>query len=370
MKTVFKGFICMNNTRYEVFFHLHTLLENAPQSSHNHIQLKTFVEMTLEYLKDNYHSVVFDYKVTKNKILSKIQDSGLPKYQNETSDIIDIKKIRAYLDKIVNEKHAIFYQLGYKVVLLEEGSNKCGRHNSKNFWLDIEVIKDENCYEYVINQHEDNKSYKENLVDYQDNILQEGSILSIEYERKVVQASLFAKLFFKDNKLKLIKPLGILLFITLGLLFFLNISFAIYVSYYFIKSIIDNNITLYKNFIYTIALISTYLIHKNFFRELGVLVKYRVIKAPMIFIGWDTLNADIECYVDQVDEYKVYHLTEITATCPICTAPIILADGKPDQKAPLVGRCKEAPHAHVYSFDRMTMKGYFLGHQGYLSHND
>lgn len=40
--------------------------------------------------------------------------------------------------------------------------------------------------------------------------------------------------------------------------------------------------------------------------------------------------------------------------------------GKPDQKQPLVGRCKEAPHAHVYSFDRMTMKGCFLGVKNYL----
>ena len=46
-----------------------------------------------------------------------------------------------------------------------------------------------------------------------------------------------------------------------------------------------------------------------------------------------------------------------------------LADGKPDQKAPLVGRCREAPHAHVYSFDRVTLRGYFLGHEGYLKIN-
>ena len=43
--------------------------------------------------------------------------------------------------------------------------------------------------------------------------------------------------------------------------------------------------------------------------------------------------------------------------------------GKPDQKAPLVGRCREAPHAHVYSFDRVTLKGFFLGHEGYLEDN-
>ena len=66
------------------------------------------------------------------------------------------------------------------------------------------------------------------------------------------------------------------------------------------------------------------------------------------------------------DGYKVARVTEFIATCPICSAPIELADGKPDQKAPLVGRCREAPHAHVYSFDRVTLKGFFLGHEGYL----
>ena len=60
----------------------------------------------------------------------------------------------------------------------------------------------------------------------------------------------------------------------------------------------------------------------------------------------------------------IYHLagkvTEFTATCPICSGVIELANGKPDQKQPLVGRCREAPHAHVYSFDRVLMSGKLL----------
>ena len=69
------------------------------------------------------------------------------------------------------------------------------------------------------------------------------------------------------------------------------------------------------------------------------------------------------------DKYKlnVARFTEFTATCPICSGLIELANGRPDQKPPLVGLCKEVPHAHIYSFDRMTMKGYFSGVPNYLS---
>ncbi|HCN16044.1 MAG TPA: hypothetical protein DIS69_08300 [Moraxellaceae bacterium] len=98
------------------------------------------------------------------------------------------------------------------------------------------------------------------------------------------------------------------------------------------------------------------------------LLTHRIIKAPELFLNANIDNADIEMYKGK-DGYKVARVTEFIATCPICSAPIELADGKPDQKAPLVGRCREAPHAHVYSFDRVTLKGFFLGHEGYLEDN-
>lgn len=67
------------------------------------------------------------------------------------------------------------------------------------------------------------------------------------------------------------------------------------------------------------------------------------------------------------DKLKVARITEFTAICPICSGVIDLANGKPDQKQPLVGRYREAPHAHVYSFDRMSKQGYFLGVPRYLT---
>lgn len=70
------------------------------------------------------------------------------------------------------------------------------------------------------------------------------------------------------------------------------------------------------------------------------------------------------------DKLNVARITEFTATCPICSGVIELANGRSDQKPPLVGRCKEAPHAHVYSFDRMSMKGYFLGVPDYLKNSN
>ena len=105
-----------------------------------------------------------------------------------------------------------------------------------------------------------------------------------------------------------------------------------------------------------------------FFKPLHHLMTHRVSKAPLLFASLNTDNADIEMYKG-ADGYRVARITAFTSICPICTAPIELADGKPDQKPPLIGRCREAPHAHIYSFDRMTLKGYFLGHEGYLKNS-
>ena len=67
------------------------------------------------------------------------------------------------------------------------------------------------------------------------------------------------------------------------------------------------------------------------------------------------------------DKLNIARIKEFTAICPVCSGVIELANGRPVQKPSLVGRSKEAPHAHIYSFDRMTMKGYSLGVPDYLT---
>lgn len=126
------------------------------------------------------------------------------------------------------------------------------------------------------------------------------------------------------------------------------------------------NFKLWQAMVFVVFIPFAYLNWRYFLMPLQSLPQHRVIKAPMFFANINDDNADIEMYRNK-DKLNIARITEFTAVCPICSGVIELANGKPDQNPPLVGRCKEAPHAHVYSFDRMTMKGYLLGLPNYLS---
>ena len=81
--------------------------------------------------------------------------------------------------------------------------------------------------------------------------------------------------------------------------------------------------------------------------------------------GYVDDNADMEMYKGD-SKFRITRITAFQSVCPICSAQIQIDYGKPDLKELLVGRCRESPLAHVYSFDRDTLKGFFLGHEGYL----
>lgn len=62
--------------------------------------------------------------------------------------------------------------------------------------------------------------------------------------------------------------------------------------------------------------------------------------------------------------YKKVKLTKYVALCTICNAKVELARGEPDFPRRVIGRCKESPQEHVFSFDRVTKLGSFLGKMG------
>ena len=76
-------------------------------------------------------------------------------------------------------------------------------------------------------------------------------------------------------------------------------------------------------------------------------------------------NADMEIYNGD-SKFRITRITAFQSVCLICSAQIQIDYGKPDLKELLVGRCRESPLAHVYSFDMDTLKGFFLGHEDYL----
>jgi hypothetical protein len=84
-----------------------------------------------------------------------------------------------------------------------------------------------------------------------------------------------------------------------------------------------------------------------------------VVKAP----HWATGILEDSCELEMFrhEQQRWTRLVRFSADCPFCGGNIVLMSGRPDQAPPLVGRCVESPHAHVYSFDRTTLKGTYLG---------
>lgn len=91
----------------------------------------------------------------------------------------------------------------------------------------------------------------------------------------------------------------------------------------------------------------------------------RIIIAPDLFMSWSELSL-VQELVTVKDEkgnflYKKVQLTKYAAICPICHAQAELAKGEPEFPRRIIGRCKESPREHVFSFDRVTKLGSFLG---------
>ncbi|NOS97994.1 MAG: hypothetical protein HOP25_05930 [Methylotenera sp.] len=96
---------------------------------------------------------------------------------------------------------------------------------------------------------------------------------------------------------------------------------------------------------------------KNWLR----LVEDRIVMAPDNLLSSTERDVSLEL-VSSRDEgnenkTKVLRLVKYASQCPICQAEILLDKGEPDFPRRIVGRCKESPREHVYSFDRITLTG-------------
>ncbi|MFJ5296849.1 hypothetical protein ACIQAL_10020 [Pseudomonas sp. NPDC088368] len=85
----------------------------------------------------------------------------------------------------------------------------------------------------------------------------------------------------------------------------------------------------------------------------------RVVSAPL----WVAALAEDPCQLEMYRHggEKWIRLVRFSANCPLCGGGVTLTHGKPDQSVPLVGRCLESPHYHVFSFDRSHLLGTYIG---------
>jgi hypothetical protein len=96
--------------------------------------------------------------------------------------------------------------------------------------------------------------------------------------------------------------------------------------------------------------------------SVGRLGDKRIIMAPDILLNFSEYGVQLE--LTRIDNTpgsaSRLGLVRYAATCPICGARVLLASGGSEFHGRLVGRCKESPDEHVFSFDRVTRSGKFL----------
>jgi hypothetical protein len=92
-----------------------------------------------------------------------------------------------------------------------------------------------------------------------------------------------------------------------------------------------------------------------------------VVVEDLLAIGQRPAQAEI---YRQGDE-RFVRLVRYTSTCSICGSAVYLADGDRDFPGRVVGRCSESPREHVFSFDRVTLRGTVLRAGGFEApHSD
>ena len=90
------------------------------------------------------------------------------------------------------------------------------------------------------------------------------------------------------------------------------------------------------------------------------LLEWRITMAPNVLIALGEFNVQMEIVRDSelnIESPGTIRLVRYASTCPQCKAKIEVDDGRKEFPNRLIGRCKENPGEHIYSFDRFTCKG-------------
>lgn len=87
----------------------------------------------------------------------------------------------------------------------------------------------------------------------------------------------------------------------------------------------------------------------------------RIVIAPDWALAWKEFGATMELEGESENGgTRTIKVVRYTAPCPICDGTLKLDRGEPDFPRRVVGRCSNSPREHVYSFDRITLRGVAL----------
>lgn len=104
-----------------------------------------------------------------------------------------------------------------------------------------------------------------------------------------------------------------------------------------------------------LAALGWFLWHE-FLRPMVWLIEDRIIPATELWVAWGQEIAQLEL-TKGADDKRRLQLVRYTAVCPLCAGNVELRYSRGPNRRRLVGCCSEAPHDHVFSFDRIRRSG-------------
>jgi hypothetical protein len=108
---------------------------------------------------------------------------------------------------------------------------------------------------------------------------------------------------------------------------------------------------------------SAWILWRFFVRSTFWLLDDRIIPASETWVAWSEELGQLELTEDEGKKRRL-QLVRYSAVCPVCADTIELRYSQGPNRRRLVGCCNEAPHDHVFSFDRILRTGHRLSEDG------
>ena len=369
----------MNNNHLEAYKFLSNLLNKRKER----VRSLKFLQIIIEYqLKSDASNITIPVPILRKTLYAKVTETKLEDVDEKLAQKIKKDDLQNKLREVIDAHETgkkYFSDLGLLPIVGETLSDK---NEAKQFWIElIETSPSAGTIQISVDKTNSTKTDSRALRNDDTELhlrssnnrngLEKCNELVIEYRRetsKNVQGSYFSKLFFTNNEMKVKTVKGIGFIIMLMLSFLANVLFAVVFIWLFIDVLTSDSAK--PSFINVLLMLGfvayAYFTYRFVYKPLHSLPSTRIVKAPDFLISTNQFNAELELF--RPTDYNIARITEYTSICPVCDSKVELDYGKPDRSYYMVGRCRGDPHAHVYSFDRMLMKGYFLGHGGYFDH--
>lgn len=247
--------------------------------------------------------------------------------------------LEAFLDARMNSIRLRAEQQGLKhLPVIESNDGKGGAGNQRIYWLATRPVETIDGGPQAGREH--------------------PQIVYIRTDDGEVQPALFLRLIFRKGVLENRSWRGLMMFIIV--LLGMGALLLWVLASIWSLSTIDQALTLRQLASSVLVVFLAWLVWRGVHQPWVELVDSRVVKAPASLLALKEDSAELEMYRDDAKRPWT-RFVRFSSECPLCGGQVLLAEGKPDHLMPLVGRCGESPHAHVFSFDRARLSGGYIG---------